>query len=55
MLKFGSMEGRTVMITGGGTGLGRSFALRFAEARATVALVARNSERLEAVARLLSD
>jgi NAD(P)-dependent dehydrogenase (short-subunit alcohol dehydrogenase family) len=50
MLKFGSIKGATVMITGGGTGLGRSFALRFAEAGATVALVARNSERLEAVA-----
>ena len=50
MLKLGSIEGKTVMITGGGTGLGRSFALRFAEAGATVALVARNSERLEAVA-----
>jgi len=50
MLKLGSIEGTTVMITGGGTGLGRSFALRFAEAGATVALVARKSERLEAVA-----
>jgi NAD(P)-dependent dehydrogenase (short-subunit alcohol dehydrogenase family) len=50
MLKFGSIEGKTVMITGGGTGLGRGFALRFAEAGAQVALVARNSERLEAVA-----
>jgi NAD(P)-dependent dehydrogenase (short-subunit alcohol dehydrogenase family) len=50
MLKYGSIEGATVMITGGGTGLGRGFALRFAEAGATVALVARNVERLEAVA-----
>lgn len=50
MLKLGSIDGKTVMITGGGTGLGRCFALRFAEAGATVALVARNSERLEAVA-----
>lgn len=50
MLKLGSIEGETVMITGGGTGLGHSFALRFAEAGATVALVARNAERLEAVA-----
>jgi len=50
MLKVGSVRGATVMITGGGTGLGRGFALRFAEAGAKVALVARNSERLEAVA-----
>jgi NAD(P)-dependent dehydrogenase (short-subunit alcohol dehydrogenase family) len=50
MLKVGSVKGATVMITGGGTGLGRGFALRFAEAGAKVALVARNSERLEAVA-----
>ena len=34
MLKLGSIEGKTVMITGGGTGLGRCFALRFAEAGA---------------------
>lgn len=50
MLTLGSMKGMTAMITGGGTGLGRGFAQRFAEAGATVALVARNSERLEAVA-----
>jgi NAD(P)-dependent dehydrogenase (short-subunit alcohol dehydrogenase family) len=50
MLKVGSVRGATVMITGGGTGLGRGFALRFAEAGGKVALVARNSERLEAVA-----
>jgi len=50
MLNVGSIAGRTVMITGGGTGIGRGFALRFAEAGATVALVARNAQRLEAVA-----
>ena len=50
MLNFGTIERATVMITGGGTGLGRGFALRFAEAGATVALVARNAERLDAVA-----
>jgi len=50
MKGFDSFQGKTVMVTGAGTGLGRAFALRFAELGATVALVARTVERLEAVA-----
>lgn len=50
MKGFDSFGGKTAMVTGSGTGLGRVFALRLAEMGATVALVARRRERLEAVA-----
>lgn len=40
------LKGRTILITGGGTGLGRSMALRFAELGATLFLVGRREEPL---------
>ena len=43
-------EGRTAIITGGGTGLGRAFALRFSELGARVVLASRSSEHLEPTA-----
>lgn len=39
-------QGRTILITGGGTGLGRSMALRFAEVGANLFLVGRRPEPL---------
>lgn len=44
------LKGRTILITGGGTGLGRSMALRFAELGATLFLVARREEPLKRTA-----
>ena len=44
------MTGRTALITGGGTGLGRQFALTLAQAGATVVLAARRRAPLEEVA-----
>lgn len=41
------LAGRTILVTGGGTGLGRSMALRFAELGAKVFLVARREEPLK--------
>lgn len=41
------LRGRTILITGGGTGLGRSMALRFAELGANLFLVARRDEPLK--------
>ena len=44
------LRGKTAWITGGGTGLGRAMALRFAALGASVALSGRRLEPLEAVA-----
>jgi|SRR5580704_79633 NAD(P)-dependent dehydrogenase (short-subunit alcohol dehydrogenase family) len=44
------LKGRTILITGGGTGLGRSMALRFAELGANLFLVARRGEPLKETA-----
>ena len=44
------LEGKTILITGGGTGLGRSMALRFAELGANLVLTGRRQEVLEKVA-----
>lgn len=41
------LKGRTILITGGGTGLGRSMALRFAELGANIFLIARRTEPLK--------
>lgn len=41
------LKGRTILITGGGTGLGRSMALRFAELGATLFLVGRREDPLK--------
>lgn len=43
----GSMKGRTVVITGGNTGLGRESAIRLAEAGATVVITARTDAKGE--------
>src|ERR1700684_863254 len=40
------LKGRTILVTGGGTGLGRSMALRFAELGANLYLVARREQPL---------
>ena len=42
------LEGRTTLITGGGTGLGRSMALKCAEVGAKIAVVGRRREPLKA-------
>jgi NAD(P)-dependent dehydrogenase (short-subunit alcohol dehydrogenase family) len=46
MFQSDLLKGRTVFLTGGGTGLGRSMALRFAELGASVFLAARREEPL---------
>lgn len=47
MFQSDLLKGRTILMTGGGTGLGRSMALRFAELGANLFLVARREEPLK--------
>ncbi len=46
MFQADLLKGRTILVTGGGTGLGRSMALRFAELGASLFLVGRREEPL---------
>src|ERR1700683_5325453 len=50
MFQSDLLKGRTILITGGGTGLGRSMALRCAELGANIFLVARREEPLQETA-----
>ena len=49
MFQSDLLKGRNILMTGGGTGLGRSMALRFAELGANLFLVARREEPLKEV------
>jgi len=50
-LRADLLRGRTAWITGGGTGLGRAMALRFATLGADIALAGRRREPLESTAK----
>jgi 3-oxoacyl-[acyl-carrier protein] reductase len=50
-----SLEGKTAIVTGGGTGIGKSIAIEFARAGADVALCSRKIEHLEPVAKAVHD
>jgi NAD(P)-dependent dehydrogenase (short-subunit alcohol dehydrogenase family) len=49
------LEGQVILVTGGGTGLGRSMSRRFAELGARVALCGRRREVAEATAREITE
>jgi len=44
------LKGKTVLVTGGGSGIGRSIALAYASQKASVIVVGRHEGRLEAIA-----
>ena len=50
MFKERCLEGRTAVVTGGGTGLGLSMALKFAELGANLVIASRNLEHVESAA-----
>src|SRR5215468_1312713 len=50
-----SLEGKTAIVTGGGTGIGKSIAIEFAHAGADVALCSRKLEHLEPVVKAVRD
>jgi NAD(P)-dependent dehydrogenase (short-subunit alcohol dehydrogenase family) len=50
-----SLEGKTAIVTGGGTGIGKSIAIELARAGADVALCSRQIEHLEPVVKSIQD
>ena len=55
MLREGSLAGKVVVVTGGGSGLGKAMTSYFLELGAKVAITSRKLEKLEATAQELSD
>ncbi|MDT0553852.1 SDR family oxidoreductase [Urechidicola vernalis] len=49
MLKEGSLDGMSIVVTGGGSGLGKAMTTYFLELGAKVAITSRNLEKLETV------
>ena len=47
-LKPGTFDGQTVLVTGGGTGLGKAVAAQFAQLGASIVIASRKTEHLEA-------
>jgi NAD(P)-dependent dehydrogenase (short-subunit alcohol dehydrogenase family) len=50
-----SLAGKTAIVTGGGTGIGKAIAIEFARAGADVAVCSRQLEHLEPVAKAIHD
>src|SRR5712691_12712124 len=50
-----SLAGKTAVVTGGGTGIGKAIAIEFARAGADVAICSRQLEHLEPVVKTIHD
>jgi NAD(P)-dependent dehydrogenase (short-subunit alcohol dehydrogenase family) len=55
MMKDGALAGKTILVTGGGTGLGKSMSTYFSKLGANVAITSRKLDVLEATAKEISD
>lgn len=55
MLKPGSLSGKTIIVTGGGTGLGKSMGKYFLELGANLVITSRKKEVIDATAKELMD
>lgn len=55
MLRDGALDGKTIVVTGGGSGLGKSMTRYFLELGARVAITSRNLEKLETTAKELEE
>lgn len=55
MLRDDALKGKTIVVTGGGSGLGKSMTRYFLELGARVAITSRNLEKLENTAKELSE
>ncbi|MFC5046365.1 SDR family oxidoreductase [Aquimarina hainanensis] len=55
MLRDGALEGKNIIVTGGGSGLGKSMTKYFLELGAKVAITSRNLEKLEKTAKELEE
>lgn len=55
MLKPGALEGKTIIITGGGTGLGKSMGTYFLELGANLVITSRKKEVIDKTAKELSE
>ena len=53
MLRDDALEGKVIVVTGGGSGLGKSMTSYFLKLGAKVAITSRNLEKLEATAQEL--
>ena len=55
MLRDDALEGKTIVVTGGGSGLGKAMTRYFLELGAKVAITSRNLEKLQHTAKELQE
>ena len=55
MLQKDSLKGKTILVTGGGSGLGKSMSIEFLNLGANVVIASRNQDKLEVAAKEMED